>query len=73
MSDFIIRNPTEKGNPIDQIALDRVAPEAHRRAKEYLCPECLDQKCQAGLICKAYNLIVDSFAWEIVAEKAELN
>lgn len=58
---------------IENIAIEMVMPEAKSRAREFLCHDCLDKRCLAGLPCKTFTLISKSYAWEIVAEKAELN
>lgn len=58
---------------IEDITLEMVMPQAQSRTRDFLCRDCLDKRCLAGLPCKAFNLITKSYAWEIVAEKAELN
>ena len=58
---------------IEDKALEMVMPQAQSRAREFLCRDCLDKRCHTGLPCRAFTLISKSYAWEIVAEKAELN
>ncbi len=58
---------------IEDITLEMVMPQAQSRTRDFLCRDCLDKRCLSGLPCKAFNLITKSYAWEIVAEKAELN
>jgi len=58
---------------IETITLQKVMPQAQSRARDFLCHDCLDRRCLAGLPCKAFAQISKSYAWEIVAEKAELN
>jgi len=58
---------------IENIAIEMAMPQAQSKARDFLCRDCLDKRCLAGLPCKAFNLITQSYAWEIVAEKAELN
>jgi hypothetical protein len=54
-------------------ALETVRGEAQIRARDYLCRNCLDQRCLTGSICKAFIKLTNSFAWEIIAKEAENN
>ena len=58
---------------IEERALEVVMPQAQSRARDFLCPDCLDRRCLANLKCNAFILLSKGYAWEIVAEKAELN
>jgi len=58
---------------IENKALERVMPLARQRARDYLCRDCLDRRCLTDSVCRAFIQIARSYAWEIVAEKAELN
>lgn len=58
---------------IENKILEIVMPQAQSRARDFLCHDCLDKRCLAGLPCRAFSQISKSYAWEIVAEKAELN
>ena len=73
---FFIKGKAKQQDPgklvLDK-ALERVIAQAQARVREQLCYDCLDQRCQTGSVCKAYLCCVDSVAWEITAEKAELN
>jgi len=58
---------------IENKTLEAVMPQAQSRARNFLCPDCRDRRCLTNLKCKAFILLSQSYAWEIVAEKAELN
>lgn len=58
---------------VDDKALEMVMPEARSRARAFLCRDCLDRRCLANLPWKTFILLTKSYAWEIIAEKAELN
>jgi len=58
---------------IETIALERVMPLAEEKARDFLCSDCRDVRCQLGAICNAFKMTSRSFAWEIVAANAELN
>ena len=63
----------ERGKIIEVIATGKVAEQAIVRTQEYLCQECLDRRCDKGQPCRAFEEIMKGFAWEIMAERAELN
>ena len=71
----IKRKPNQQdiGKLIIDKALECMHIQAQARARDLLCYDCLDQRCQTGRICKAFLTMTDSIAWEIIAEKAELN
>jgi len=54
-------------------ALEREREKALVRAREFLCKDCPDRRCLNNSICKAFVMLVESFAWEEVAKQAELN
>lgn len=58
---------------IEDMALKNVMPQAQNRARDFLCQDCLDRRCLINMPCRAFILVSKSYAWEIVAEKAELN
>lgn len=65
-------NP-DTGKLIEDKALERVRIQAQSVARDFLCYDCIDKRCLNDSICKAFLTLTDSFAWEIIAEKAELN
>jgi len=67
------QQPPEPGIIVLDKALERVRTQAQVRVRELLCSDCLDQRCLTGSVCKAFLTCVDSIAWEMTAEKAELN
>ena len=54
-------------------ALEQVRLAAQQQARDFLCYDCIDKRCLNGSICKAFITMTDSMAWEMIAEKAELN
>ena len=58
---------------IEEKALERLMPQAQERTRKYLCQDCRDRRCLNGSECKAFDILSKTYAWEIVAEKAELN
>ena len=58
---------------IEQKALERVMSLAQERARREICQDCLDQRCLTGSECKEFARRSKAYAWEMVAEKAELN
>jgi len=58
---------------VEAKALEQVRVHAQKYAREFLCRDCLDKRCLTGSICRAFIIITDQVAWEIIAEKAELN
>jgi len=78
---FIIHRLKRKGKEktllttelIEQKALERVMPLAQGKIREQICQDCRDRRCLTGSECKTFNLLSKAYAWEIVAEKAELN
>ena len=54
-------------------ALQRVHALTEARARAFLCPDCIDKRCEQGRVCKMFNRMVEAFAWEITAEGAENN
>lgn len=69
----VYTNQHEPGELVTNKALERVRIQAQSVAKDFLCHDCIDKRCLSGSICKAFLTLTDSFAWEIIAEKAELN
>ena len=70
---LIYESAQELGDLVTGKALEQVRIQAQARARDFLCDDCLDQRCRTGSLCKAFLTLTDSFAWEMVAEKAELN
>ena len=58
---------------IENLVLQNLMDKAMSKATQDLCEDCLDHRCQAGRICKEFLRRSKSYAWEMVAEKAELN
>ena len=58
---------------VENKALEIVVSQAEHKTRSFLCTDCLDRRCLKGIVCKAFHLLTQSYAWEIVAEKAELN
>lgn len=63
----------EIGEAILQIALFDLMDVAEERTRKDICQDCLDRRCEAGKICQEYLRRLESYAWEIAGEKAELN
>ena len=72
-SRVLLKQSNEIGRLVVDKALGKVRIDAQDRARAFLCYECLDKRCLTGSICKAFIQITDSIAWEIMAERAELN
>ena len=58
---------------VEQKALERVMSQAQEKAREEICQDCRDRRCLIGSECKEFARRSKAHAWEIVAEKAELN
>jgi hypothetical protein len=58
---------------VERKALDSVRLHARNRAEEELCSDCLDHRCTSDKRCKTFERLSDSYAWEILADSAELN
>jgi len=69
----ILDNTKEPGDLVVRKAMERVFPEAARRAQDFLCGDCLDRRCQNDSICKAFIATTESFAWEIRSNGYEYN
>jgi len=63
----------EIGVLIERVALQDLMDEAMIKARQDLCQDCLDRRCETGQICKEFLRRSKSYAWESAAEKAELN
>jgi hypothetical protein len=63
---------TTRDKILDKL-LQGVNCQAKARAKDFLCSDCLDRRCQKGRTCNAFLTLTDSFAIEIVASNCELN
>lgn len=70
---FISRTSKDPGTAIENKAIERYREEAMKEAKEFLCPDCLDQRCRTGSPCNALLVLTDGIAWEKAAGKAEMN
>ncbi len=58
---------------VENKALEQVRIQAQAIARDFLCTDCSDKRCLTGSICKAFIMLTESFAWEIIARRAELN
>lgn len=60
------------GEIIDK-ALERYRVQAQEQVRQFLCTDCLDQRCRTGPVCNAFCALTDSIAWEMSAGRAEMN
>ena len=67
------RKPLSTGELVEQKALARVMLLAQEKTEEQICQDCLDRRCLTGSECREFARRSKAHAWEIVAEKAELN
>jgi len=73
---FFIRHKKQEvdvGNLVIDKALEKARIRAQVIAREILCDDCLDRRCQTGSLCKAFFAMTDSIAWDITSGNAEDN
>lgn len=58
---------------IERVALQDLMKQGMAKTREDICQDCLDRRCESGKICKEFLRRSKYYAWEIIAEKAELN
>jgi hypothetical protein len=61
------------GEKVEKAALQRLMDRAEEQARQDICQDCLDRRCEKGRVCKEFLRRSKSYAWEIASEKAELN
>lgn len=66
-------NREEIAGVIERAALQDLTDEAQERTRQDICIDCLDRRCEQNRICKEFLRRTKCYAWEIAAEKAELN
>ena len=67
--------PTKEatGDIIERVALQGLMDKAINKTREDICRDCLDRRCEQGRTCKEFLRRSKCYAWELAAEKAELN
>jgi len=63
----------EIGEAIERVALQDLMEAGKSKARQDICLDCLDRRCESGRVCKEFLRRSKSYAWEIASEKAELN
>ena len=63
----------EAGDVVIDKALEKYREQAQEKVRGFLCPDCLDQRCMTGSMCKTFITMTAFMATDIVARASELN
>lgn len=61
------------GDMVEKEALRELLDKGIEMARQDICQDCLDRRCESGRTCKEFLRRSKAYAWEIAAERAILN
>ena len=70
----ILHNPKfDTSEVIVNKATEQMRIKAQAKARDFLCHDCIDQRCRNDSICPAFMTVTEDITWELIAIAAEKN
>ncbi len=70
---LIQSSASEPGALVATKATEQMRIKAQARARDFLCYDCVDQRCRNDSFCPAFFTVTEDIAWELIAIAAEMN